>query len=154
MAAHTDNSIIINAPIGLVWDMTNDLENWPNLFTEYSDVKILERDGNKILFRITMHPDPQGNAWSWVSERVPDKSTYTVRSQRIELGWFKSMDINWSYEPVEGGGGTKMRWIQDFSMKPDAPFNDAQMETNINNNTRIQMSVIKERIEEKARASV
>jgi aromatase len=152
MAAHTDNTVIINAPIELVWDVTNDLENWPNLFTEYSDVKILERDGNRIVFRITMHPDAQGNAWSWVSERVPDRATYTVKSKRIELGWFQYMNIEWYYEPVEAG--TKMRWVQDFSMNPTAPFNDEQQEGNINKNTRIQMDVIKERIERRVGAAV
>jgi aromatase len=152
MAAHTDNSVIINAPIDVVWDMTNELENWPNLFTEYSDVKVLERNDDKILFRITMHPDAQGNAWSWVSERVPDRSTYTVKSRRIELGWFQRMDLEWTYEPAEGG--TKMRWIQDFTMKSDSPFNDEQMEANINKNTRVQMDVIKERIEQRTHASV
>jgi aromatase len=152
MAAHTDNTVTINAPIEVVWDLTNDLENWPNLFTEYSDVKILERDGNKILFRITMHPDAQGNAWSWVSERIPDPATHTVKSRRIEMGWFEKMDLAWSYEPVEGG--TLMRWIQDFSMKADSPFNDEQMQANINKNTRVQMDVIKARIEQRTHASV
>ena len=34
MAARTDNSIVIVAPLELVWTVTNDIENWPNLFTE------------------------------------------------------------------------------------------------------------------------
>ena len=42
MAGHTDNSIVINAPLQLVWDMTNDVESWPWLFTEYDSVAILE----------------------------------------------------------------------------------------------------------------
>ena len=29
MAAHTDNFIIINAPLNQVWEMANDVENWP-----------------------------------------------------------------------------------------------------------------------------
>ena len=62
------------------------------------------------------------------------------------------MDLEWTYEPAEGG--TKMRWIQDFTMKADSPFNDEQMEANINNNTRVQMDVIKERIEQRTHASV
>ena len=27
------------------------------------------------------------------------------------------MNIEWYFEPADGG--TKMRWVQDFSMKPD-----------------------------------
>ena len=57
---HTDNSIVIDAPLDLVWQMTNDLGNWPNLFTEYASVDILEnRDNSYFLFRLAMHPDAE-----------------------------------------------------------------------------------------------
>jgi hypothetical protein len=68
----TDNSILIGADIDLVWTMTNDLENWPGLFTEYAGVDIIEKTGNTYLFRLTMHPDENGKVWSWVSERILD----------------------------------------------------------------------------------
>jgi aromatase len=58
------------------------------------------------------------------------------------------MNIEWTFEPTNGG--TRMRWVQDFAMKPDAPANDEQMEDYINKNTEIQMNVIKERIERAA----
>ena len=35
MAASTENSIRIQAPFSLVWSMTNDLEQWTDLFSEY-----------------------------------------------------------------------------------------------------------------------
>lgn len=43
MAGHTENSITVDAPFDLVWEMTNDLENWPRLFSEYASVDILSR---------------------------------------------------------------------------------------------------------------
>lgn len=149
MAGHTDNSIVIDAPLDFVWRVTNDLENWPNLFTEYAKTEILERKGdNTVIFRLTMHPDGQGNQWSWISERSWDEATHTTKSHRIETGWFEYMNLAWSYEPAEGG--TRMRWVQDFAMKPNAPFNDEQMAANLNKNTKIQMDVIKERVEARA----
>ena len=33
MAAHTDNEVMINAPLDEVWERMNDVENWPNLFS-------------------------------------------------------------------------------------------------------------------------
>ena len=151
MAGHTDNEIVINAPIDVVWDITNDLENWPNLFTEYAKTEILERKGdNTVVFRLTMHPDEQGNQWSWTSERTWDKEARTTKSHRIETGWFEYMNLAWFYEPVDGG--TKMRWVQDFAMKPTAPFNEEQMEASLNKNTKVQMEVIKERVEQQAGA--
>ena len=150
MAAHTDNSIVINAPLDLVWEMTNDVENWPNLFTEYAQTDILEQGDNRVTFRLTMHPDEDGKVWSWVSERTMDPATHTVKARRIETGPFEYMNIQWFYEPVEGG--THMRWVQDFQMKPTAPVDDAWMENNINTNTPIQMRAIKEKVEARARA--
>ena len=86
MAGHTENEIVIDAPMALVWDVTNDVEGWPGLFTEYARADILERDGNTVRFRLTMHPDEEGRVWSWVSERTTDQPTRTVRARRVETG--------------------------------------------------------------------
>ncbi len=152
MAVRTDNSILIEAPLETVWKATNDVENWPNLFTEYAEAKILERKGNAVVFRLTMHADENGKVWSWVSERTPDPTTHTVKAHRVETGPFEFMNIEWYYQEVDGG--TRMRWVQEFTMKPTAPVNDVQMEKHLNTNTQKQMTVIKQRIEESVRKTV
>lgn len=151
MSGHTDNEIVIAAPLQLVWDRTNDIEDWPNLFSEYSAAEILERDGGTIRFRLALRPDDNGKVWSWVSARTPDEATHTVRSQRVETGPFKYMWLFWEYEEVEGG--TRMRWVQDFEMKAGAPVDDATMQERLNRNTRIQQDIIRGKLEESARAA-
>ncbi|WP_239334414.1 SRPBCC family protein [Frankia sp. CiP3] len=151
MASHTENSIWINADIDLVWKTTNDLENWPELFTEYASVEILEHHDKTFRFRLTMHPDANGNVWSWVSERTLDPDKHRVQAHRVETGPFEFMNIEWTYEPE--GTGTRMRWVQDFHMRPEAPVDDAWMTNNINNNTRREMGVIRDKIEKAARAT-
>lgn len=147
MPAHTDNEVVINAPLDVVWEKLNDVENWPDLFSEYAKAEILEREGNTVRFRLTTHPDPEydGQVWTWVSERTVDPGTHSVKAHRVETGPFDHMNIEWYFEPVDGG--TKMRWVQDFSMKPTAPSDDEQAQEYINRNTREQMRVIKERLE-------
>jgi aromatase len=152
MGKRTDNSIVIHAPLPRVWEITNDVEGWPHLFTEYASAEIIERHGNTVRFRLSMHPDANGKVWSWVSERTTDPSSRTVTAQRIETGPFDYMNIWWSYEEVDDG--TKMRWVQEFHMKPDAPVNDDWMENNINTNTQKQMAIIKERVEHLASVGV
>ncbi|WP_335933278.1 SRPBCC family protein [Streptomyces sp. PTD5-9] len=149
MSGHTENEITVAAPLDLVWDMTNDLENWPNLFSEYASVEILERDGDRTRFRLTMHPDENDKVWSWVSERTVDRAARTVRARRVEPGPFQHMDIRWEYSEVSGG--TRMRWTQDFAMRPDAPVDDAWMTDNINRNSKIQMGLIRDKVERCAR---
>ncbi|MFF8282428.1 SRPBCC family protein [Streptomyces albus] len=152
MAGHTDNSIVIDAPMDLVWDMTNDLAGWPGLFSEYAAVEILEdttgEQGREITFRLTMHPDEDGNVWSWVSKRVPDPERRQVRAHRVETGPFEYMNIYWEYKPE--GDGVRMRWVQDFHMKDTAPVSDDGMTEHLNRNTAVQMQLIKRKVEEAA----
>ncbi|MEU6592953.1 SRPBCC family protein [Streptomyces sp. NPDC046881] len=148
MAGHTQNEITIAAPLDLVWDMTNDLERWPQLFSEYASVEVLKREGEKTTFRLTMHPDDNGTVWSWVSEREPDRTSRTVKARRVETGPFAYMNIHWRYEEVPAG--TRMVWTQDFEMKPDAPVDDDWMTDNINRNSKVQLELIREKIEKAA----
>ncbi len=146
--ARTDNAIVINAPFPLVWDMTNDVASWPSLFSEYASAEILAADGGTTRFRLTMHPDEDGRAWSWVSERTADRETRTVRARRVEPGPFEYMNIAWTYRDV--ADGVEMQWTQEFRMRPDAPANDAEMTEYLNGNTAVQMQRIKNLIEEAA----
>jgi aromatase len=148
MAGHTENSIRIAAPFDLVWDVTNDLAGWPDLFTEYASAEVLERHGPTVRFRLTMHPDEEGRVWSWVSERTPDKERREVRARRVEPGPFEFMEIFWRYE--EDADGVLMTWVQDFAMRPTAPVDDEGMTARINANSRIQMDVIRTKIEKLA----
>jgi aromatase len=148
MAGHVDNEIIIAAPMDLVWTMTNDVASWPALFSEYKTTQILERRGPTVRFRLTMHPDADGNEWSWISERTPDPATRTVRAHRVEPGWFKYMNLFWEYTQVPDA--VRMRWVQDFEMKPDAPLSDKQMTKRLNDNTVVQMNRIRQLVEEAA----
>jgi aromatase len=145
MTARTDNAIVIDAPLDLVWSMTNDVASWPQLFSEYASAEILERRGDTVQFRLALHPDEQGRVWSWVSERTPDWSTLTVSAHRVETGVFEFMNIWWCYEVVDGG--VQMRWVQEFRMKPEAPLDDAAMTERLNRNTAVQMKLIKEKVE-------
>jgi aromatase len=146
---HTDNSVFIDADPDLVWDLTNDVERWPELFTEYAAAEVLHRDGDTVRFRLTMHPDPAGNAWSWVSERTADRATRTVTARRLEPGWFEFMNIRWTYTPERSG--TRMRWVQDFAMRADSPVDGAAMTERINTNTPVQMEAIRRQVERAAR---
>ena len=151
MAARTDNEIDIQAPVDLVWDMTNDVASWPELFDEYESAEILAHDGDRIRFRLTTKPDETGRRWTWVSERIPDPGTRTVRAYRVETGPFAFMRLFWQYTPVDGG--VRMRWTQEFEMKPDAPFDDASMTERLNRTSRTQMALIRDRIEARHRSA-
>jgi quercetin dioxygenase-like cupin family protein len=158
MTGHTDNEISIEAPLDFVWRVTNDVRDWPRLFTEYASAEVIEEefgdvggtDPARIVFRLTTRPDEDGNIYSWVSERRPDPVTHTVQAHRIETGPFEYMNLRWMYTIDTDGAGpprTRLRWVQHFAVKPGAPADDAGFEDYLNRNTAIQLNAIKERIE-------
>ncbi|MFG2652125.1 SRPBCC family protein [Streptomyces sp. NPDC048436] len=149
-AARTESSVVIDAPFNLVWDMTNDVANWPNLFDEYASAEILHRQGATVRFRLALHPEENGKVWSWVSERVMDRENKSVTAHRVETGPFAFMNIRWQY--TQTTDGVEMRWVQEFHMKPQAPLDDAGMAERITRNSKIQMALIKERVEAAARS--
>jgi aromatase len=144
MTGHTENSVLIDAPLEKVWAVTNDVASWPWLFSEYASADILETDEDYVRFRLTMHPE-DGRTWTWVSERRLDPVNRVVRARRLETGPFNFMEIRWEYRDT--GNGVEMRWLQDFSMKPAAPLDDAAMTERINRNSVVQMARIKHLIE-------
>lgn len=152
MSGHTDNSILIAAPMDLVWRMTNDVEAWPRLFSEYSTTEVVERRGDSVRFKIALHPDENGEVWSWVSERTADPRSRTVRSHRVETGVFKYMSLFWEY--VQEDDGVRLRFVQDFEVKPGAPLDDAGMTERLNRNTAVQLRLIRDKVQAAAAAAV
>jgi aromatase len=147
---HTDNAVVIDAPLQLVWDLTNDIESWPRLFSEYASATVLERHGDTVRFRLVTHPDAQGRVWSWVSERVGDPASGTVRAHRVDTGPFEYMRLRWTYREVPGG--VELRWVQDFRMREGAHLDDEGMADHLNRTSREQQQRIREIVESRARA--
>ncbi|WP_017588247.1 SRPBCC family protein [Nocardiopsis ganjiahuensis] len=145
----TESSIVIDAPYDLVWEMTNDVASWPELFTEHESVEILHEEGDTVRFRLTKRPDEHGRVWSWVSERTSDRAAGEVRAHRVETGAFQYMNIHWTYEEVPEG--VRMTWRHDFALKPEAPVDDEQMSANLRRNIPVEMGLIKDKVEAVAR---
>ncbi|MHC4505483.1 MAG: SRPBCC family protein [Planctomycetota bacterium] len=142
---HTCNSILIGAPYDKVFDISNDIERWTELFGgEYTEAKILEREGNKLTFRLTNN---EGN--SWQSFRLLFKDSYFAYAQKLPPEFpFKYMKIIWLYTPV--GDGILLTWIQHFEMDEKAKFNDEQVEGFINKHSTENLEIFKKIIEKEA----
>jgi aromatase len=144
---HTSNSIIISAPYEKVFDISNDIPRWTELFGgEYQKAEVVSKEGNKITFRLT---DDEGKSWqSW---RLLFKDTYFTYSQRQEPMFpFKFMKIIWLYTLKPEG--VELTWIQHFEMDEKAKFNDTQVEGFINGHSKDNLKIFKEVIEKAARA--
>jgi len=151
MSAHTDNEVVIAAPLPLVWEVANDVERWQELFAgEYAAAEVLERSDDRVRFRLTTEPGPDGAAHRWVSERFLDRGRGTVSARRVEPGPFRYVHLFQSFTAVEGG--TRLRWVQDFEARPDARFTDEEMRRRIDAGARVNLRRHKEVIEALAAA--
>jgi len=140
---HTVNSIVIDAPYDNIFDTSNQIERWTELFgDEYVKADVLSREGNRIEFRLT---DKDGN--SWTSFRLLFKENNLAYAQKNEPTFpFKHMKIIWLYTPVDGG--IRMTWIQDFEMDPKfTKFTDEQIVGFINEHSQHNLKIFKKVIE-------
>lgn len=142
---HTCNSIIINAPYELIFDISNDIPRWTELFgTEYKKAEVVKKEANKITFRLTDDEDK-----SWVSWRLLFKDNYFAYAERQEPKFpFKYMKIIWLYTPKPSG--IELTWIQHFEMDDKAKFTDEQVEGFINKHSKENLKIFKEVIEREA----
>ena len=142
---HTVNSIFIKAPYSKVFDVSNHIERWTELFgDEYVSADVLKRENNEITFRLS---DDEGK--SWVSKRWLYKDLkFAYASRHDPMFPFQYMKIIWLYH--ETSDGTLMTWIQDFTMDASAKFNDEQVEGFINEHSRHNLKIFKSVIEKEA----
>ena len=142
---HTVNSIFIKAPYSLVFDVSNHIERWTELFgDEYVKAEVLSRVNNEITFRLT---DDEGK--SWVSKRWLFKDLKFAYASRHEPMFpFQYMKIVWLFH--ETSDGILMTWIQDFAMDSKAKFNDEQVEGFINEHSQHNLKIFKRVIEKEA----
>lgn len=144
---HTCNSIVINAPYEKIFDISNDIPRWTELFGgEYKEARVVEKKANKIVFQLT---DDEGR--SWKSYRLLFKENNFAYAERMDPKFpFEYMKIVWLYTQAEGG--IKLTWIQDFKMDAKAKFNDEQVEGFINKHSKENLEIFKRVIEKEAQA--
>ncbi|MDO8661766.1 MAG: polyketide cyclase [Candidatus Omnitrophota bacterium] len=142
---HTCNSVIINAPYDLVFDISNDIPRWTELFgSEYKKAEVVKKEANKITFRLT---DDEGKSWqSW---RLLFKQNNFTYAEREEPKFpFQYMKIIWLYTLKPEG--VELTWIQHFAMDAKAKFNDEQVEGFINKHSKDNLLIFKRVIEQAA----
>ncbi|MCB9771286.1 MAG: polyketide cyclase [Candidatus Omnitrophica bacterium] len=147
---HTRNSIVISAPYSLVFDISNKIERWTELFgDEYVSAEVLERKDNEIVFRLT-----DDEKKSWVSKRWLFKEHNLAYASRYEPMFpFRYMKIIWLYN--ETSEGTEMIWMQDFAMDEKfTKFTETQIEGFINEHSQHNMKIFKKVIEAEAKVTV
>jgi len=145
---YTVNSIIINKEIDVLFKTINQIENWPQLHG-YESVVLKEREtlcdnNERVIFEISA--DDNGEKECWVSQRIINYKNYTARGVRLSPMYpFKYWILDIALKSEEEG--TRMTWIQDFSMDPKTGHTDLEIEGYINEGSKKELELFKTLIE-------
>ncbi|AWD68591.1 MULTISPECIES: SRPBCC family protein [Priestia] len=151
---YTKNSIHIKQDFDTVFDKTNDINNWTNLFTEYQESKVLKREKNEILFQLSTFPEKNKPSRTWISRRIIDKENKEATAERLDPKFpFKFMHIHWTYNIISDNE-VEMTWVQKFQVDSKCPLSEEEMETFLNENTKVQMKSIKSKLEQLSTKSI
>jgi aromatase len=146
---YTRNAIVVNAPVADVFRLTNDIQLWPELFTEYQSADIVEQDDESVTFRLTTRPDDDGQQWSWVSRRWANNERMSTYSERTTVSLpFERMVIRWWYDAIDEQH-TSMTWEQEFTLSTRAQVTEQQVTDFLNRQTRSQQKAVKQNVEKK-----
>lgn len=124
------HSIHIGRPPATVFEVTNDIDRWTELFDAYLHSEVLTREDSgrfsKLTFRLR-----NTEGFDWRSWRILDHEDLVAISAREEpLFPFLYMHLRWTYRPA--GDGTLMTWTQDFEVDPAHPISGTDMRDRMN----------------------
>lgn len=100
--AGAEKTILINAPIQVVYDVIVDYEKYPEFLTEIEGIRILKRDGNVVDVEYTASMI-KTISYSLRLTGIPNTS---VRWCLLKASFMKTNDGGWSLEDL-GDGRTK-----------------------------------------------
>lgn len=147
------NAVLVNVPLEDLFQLTNNIRTWTELFTEYAESEVLEETPESVTFRLTTHPDENGQQWSWVSRRDIDHERKRTFSERVApSGPFERMVIRWYYDAVDEQRAV-MTWEQEFTVRPDGPVTDEQATSYLNKQTKVQQQAVKANVERLVRGN-
>lgn len=139
------HSIVIARPPVEVFETTNDIDRWKELFNEYLESTVLDRQDagrfSKLIFRLRNNDGAEWQSW-----RVLDHQDLVAVAQREDpLYPFVYMHLTWTYRPRDGG--TEMTWTQDFELDPALDMPEATVVARMDAHGRDNQRRIKELLE-------
>lgn len=138
------NSIVIAAPKQMVFDITNDIERWPELFSEYRDSKILDASRSGRFTALTF--ELTNATATWKSWRLLDhENHFAIAERKVPLYPFVFMHLHWAYEQTTLG--TEMTWTQDFELDPSVDRSLSDVVDGMQKHARQNQISIKNHIE-------
>ena len=107
-------TVELDVPFDVAFDISNRIEDWPQMMGEYERAEVLRREGLKIWFQLT-----HSSGTSWVSWRVVHRASGVALAERHEpRAPFAFMHHAWIYRPL-APDRTAMTWNMTYGLPPE-----------------------------------
>ncbi len=113
------NEIVMAAPARRIYDLAAATERWPHILPHYRYVRVLDMQGERRV--VEMGASRSGIPVSWRAEQVNDPVAPHIGFRHV-AGWTKGMEVQWLFEPVEGGTRVIIEHVLDFRFPIAARF--------------------------------
>jgi len=100
MSVRTENSILIKAPLGRIFETTSDLLLWPKVLPHYRWIRVLQADDDGLIVKMAAR-----RGWlpiQWTSRFQVDARTPELRFEHLKA-FTRGMKVQWSYTPTPEG---------------------------------------------------
>ena len=135
-------SIIVDAPIETTFDISNQIDLWPQMMEEYQEAEIVKREGKMIWFRLRHQ-----NGTTWTSWRMLHRPEFACAERFEPKAPFKYMHIVWSYKPTGNPRQTEMLWDMRFELPDDQKHKEEEFTANMAKHTESNQQKMKAYIE-------
>lgn len=108
---HTENEIVIHAPITRIFDLASAVERWPDLLPHYRWVRILRDDGDARLVEMAAERSRFPVHW-WALETC-DPNVPRIQFRHVR-GVTTGMEVEWSFEDLQDA--VRVRILHDLRL--------------------------------------
>lgn len=112
---HTENSIVMHAPLEKIFETAADLSLWPKILSHYRWIRYMEKSPTKNVVQMAAM-----RSWipvQWTSEQEIDRNGMQVRFHHLRA-FTKGMEVVWTFVPVHDGVEVRIR----HDLKPTIPL--------------------------------
>ncbi len=96
-----ESSIVINGPIERVYECAKDVERFPEFMQDVKDVKIIERDGSRVISEWSAYIPDFMMTVKWTEEDLWDDVARKCDFSLIK-GDYAAYSGNWTFTTVDG----------------------------------------------------
>ncbi len=137
-------SIEINAPADVVYDIAKNSEEFPNFMPDVKKVEILEEKENGVISKWTVEID--GTSFIWKEEDIYDDDNLTITFKALE-GDVDKFEGYWKIIPENSKSLVELFVAFDINMPGLAALILPTLERKLRENVRSMLQAVKEKAE-------